>query len=69
MKRTLQINRMGDPKKKSVLAFQRSGSDLLTMEGTFEGRKVRARLRRMDEKSFELINRGFHWINEVPRNL
>lgn len=69
MKRTLEINRMGDPKKKSVLAFQRSGPDLLTMEGTFEGKKVRARLRRVDEKGFELVNRGFHWINEYPRNL
>ncbi|HEX6898712.1 MAG TPA: hypothetical protein VF789_03320 [Thermoanaerobaculia bacterium] len=69
MKRTLEINRMGDPKKKSVLAFQRSGADLLTMEGTFEGKKVRARLRRTDENSFELVNRGFHWINEYPRNL
>lgn len=69
MRRTLLINRMGNPNVKSVLAYQRPEPGVLTVEGTFEGKQVRARLRRMDEKSFELVNRGFHWINEYPRNL
>ena len=71
-KRTLGITRFGDPgapKTKSVLSYRKPEPGLLIVEGSFEGKKVRARLRRMDEQSFELVNRGFHWINEAPRNL
>lgn len=71
-KRTMRITRFGkpnEPKTKSFLSYRQPEPGLLIVEGTFEGKKVRARLRRMDEQSFELINRGFHWINEYPRNL
>jgi hypothetical protein len=71
VRRTLRMTRFGDPKApkpKSVLTYRQPEPGVLLLEGTFEGKKVRARLRRVDEKSFELINRGFNWINEYPRN-
>ena len=40
----------------------------MAMEGTFDGRKVRATLRRVDKSDFLLLSRGFHWINEYPLN-
>jgi hypothetical protein len=38
----------------------------LAIEGTFDGRIVRAKLHRRSEPRFYLLNRGFHWINESP---
>jgi hypothetical protein len=39
--------------------------EILTLEGTFNDHKLRARLRR-DDRPFLLTSRGFHWVNEVP---
>ena len=41
---------------------------LLVMQGTFDGHKVRARLRQGEIPEFLLTTRGFHWINERPFN-
>ncbi len=38
------------------------------MEGTLDGRKIKARMRRVETSDFLLISRGFHWINEYPFN-
>lgn len=53
---------------KSRLSYRQTGPGLLTLEGTFGGQKVRAVLRRVEESKFQLIDRGFHWINEYPYN-
>ncbi len=37
-----------------------------SLEGMFDGRKVRARLRLTEPPEFLLTTRGFHWINEYP---
>jgi hypothetical protein len=31
-----------------------------------EGKEISATLERATEKSYELMNRGFHWIQELP---
>jgi hypothetical protein len=67
-KKTLTITDLRDPKKETVLSYRRPEPKVLTLEGTFEGKKLRARLRRIDESEFLLISRGFHWINERPFN-
>jgi hypothetical protein len=33
-----------------------------------DGRHIHAKLRRQPDDKFLLINRGFHWVNEVPFN-
>jgi hypothetical protein len=35
---------------------------------TFDGRSISVRLRPLRREDFQLINRGFHWINEFPFN-
>ncbi|MDO3644691.1 hypothetical protein [Mucilaginibacter sp. L3T2-6] len=40
----------------------------LTLSGTHLKDSLSIKLRRMDEKKFRLISRGFHWINEYPYN-
>jgi hypothetical protein len=40
----------------------------VTFEGTPAFRRIRARLRRVDESALLLLNQGFHWVNEFPFN-
>ncbi|MBL8231326.1 MAG: hypothetical protein JNL98_22720 [Bryobacterales bacterium] len=40
----------------------------LEVSGDLEGEHFSARLRRMNDREFPLINRGFHWISEFPFN-
>ena len=67
-KRTLQLTGFRDKKPISSLAYQQPAPGLLTLEGTYEGHKVKAKLHRADDSRFLLKNRGFHWINETPFN-
>jgi hypothetical protein len=58
-----------DPKSpKAILTFSESATDLLVLQGTYDGHSVRAKLKRSDDKAFPLTSRGFHWINEYPFN-
>jgi hypothetical protein len=56
-----------DPKS-FVMTYSRSSPDRLRMEGQIDGHALIVDLRRIDEHQFLLVNRGFHWINEVPFN-
>ena len=38
------------------------------LEGTMDGKQIRAKLRLGEKANFRLLNRGFHWINEYPFN-
>ncbi|HQZ71948.1 MAG: hypothetical protein ACH37Z_06225 [Anaerolineae bacterium] len=40
----------------------------LAFEGEFRHTKLQVKLKRLDESSFLINSRGFHWINEVPFN-
>ncbi|MFL6236940.1 MAG: hypothetical protein ACJ76N_27670, partial [Thermoanaerobaculia bacterium] len=67
-KKTLAITKRDDPAWKSSLSYQEPAPGRLTLEGTFDGRKVRASLHRIEEPKFTLKTRGFHWISEYPFN-
>jgi hypothetical protein len=62
----LLLEKAGDPRWSSQLSYRRLAPDLLAVEGTFDGHAIQARLRRTEVPRFRLLNRGFHWINEVP---
>ncbi len=55
-------------RRKYSLQYGRPDAGHLTIEGTLAGDRVSMRLRKIDTSSFLLVNRGFHWINEVPLN-
>jgi hypothetical protein len=65
---TLALSRRDDPAWKTDLSYEEPQPGLLTLEGTLDGRTIRAHLRRSDETEFLLVSRGFHWINEYPFN-
>jgi hypothetical protein len=67
-RKTLALTRRDDPAWKSALSYQRPAADQLRIEGTFDGRKIRASLHRIETPKFLLVTRGFHWVNEVPFN-
>jgi hypothetical protein len=56
-----------DKNWKGELAFTRAG-DAMTMNGTLGGHAYRFELRRVDHTKFQLLSRGFHWIQERPFN-
>ncbi len=48
-------------------SFRYSKRDsMLLLEGVYNGDSLRVRSYRKDLNDFTLINRGFHWINEMP---
>jgi hypothetical protein len=67
-KRTLALSKRGHPNWKATLVYRQPRPDVLFVEGPFDGRQVRARLRLTEPPEFLLVTRGFHWINERPFN-
>jgi uncharacterized membrane protein YphA (DoxX/SURF4 family) len=61
---TIAFDAKGDAADKSLLAVTQPSADSMTIEGTFAGAPVSARLHRVDRSSFTLVNRGFHWVSE-----
>ncbi len=53
---------------KSVLTYVQPDEGHLVLEGTVLQDSVKVRLRKIERSNFLLVNRGFHWINEVPYN-
>jgi hypothetical protein len=66
--KTLALTGLDDPSWESTWTYQETGPGLLQLEGEYEGKKIRARLRRAEQPTFRLLSRGFHWINEYPFN-
>jgi hypothetical protein len=67
-KKTLALSKRTDPAWKSSLTYEQPEPGLVALDGTLDGKKIRAKLRRTEPGDFLLINRGFHWINEFPFN-
>jgi hypothetical protein len=64
--RTLTLMKYKDPAWKADFTYERPESDVLTLEGTLDGKSIRVKCRRAEESQFPLISRGFHWISERP---
>lgn len=67
-KKTLAMTERFNPDRKTTVAWHQPAPDRLTLEGTFDGRKIRALMHRTEPPEFLLLTRGFHWINEYPFN-
>jgi hypothetical protein len=62
------LTKRDDPQWKSALSYRQTAPGVLSLEGTMDGQKIRARIRRIGNPKFLLVDRGFHWINEYPFN-
>ena len=68
VKHELTLTGRFDPKLGHVLTYTRPDSDHLELSGKLGSDSLVMRLRRLDENRFLLMNRGFHWIQELPYN-
>lgn len=60
------LTKSDDITRKADFAIQRPAFDHLILDGYMEGHKVHVEMKRLDERSLPLVNRGFHWTQESP---
>ena len=66
--KTLELTRDDDKNWKAKFRFQRVAENQLTLDGDMDSHKVHMQLQLVDRKTFLLVNRGFHWVQEYPFN-
>jgi hypothetical protein len=57
-----------DTSRKYVFNYSVSKPNVLTIKGALFRDSINMTMQKYDEKSFLLMNRGFHWISESPYN-
>jgi hypothetical protein len=62
------LTRYIPPRPPAVFDFELKAPDKLVLQGMLEGKAIAVRLKPAEEKQYELMNRGFHWIQELPYN-
>ena len=70
VKHTLLLSTRKDSTTKFPFTYERGGAhnDQLQLEGMLGRDSLHLHLHRVDETKFLLLNRGYHWINELPFN-
>ena len=63
---TIALTKPADKNWKATLTYTRPVPDQLVLAGPMDGHQVEMKLKLMDRDKFNLVNRGFHWINEYP---
>ncbi len=63
---TVALKQFKDKDWTSHLKFQRTPGNQLTLDGEMEHHKIHMQLKLVDRDSFTLVNRGFHWVQELP---
>ncbi|QSQ22635.1 hypothetical protein JY651_47310 [Pyxidicoccus parkwayensis] len=58
----------GEAKKETVLTYSQPDAEHLVLQGTFKDAPIEVRLKKVDESTYLLVNRGFNWIQEAPFN-
>lgn len=62
----IQLYSKSDSLHKMFFSYFTSDSAHLSLGGKWRGDSVIILLQKKEGKQFELLNRGFHWINELP---
>jgi hypothetical protein len=65
---TLTLTRNDDKNWKAHFTYNRGPDEHLEVDGSMDGHPIHMALHRKDRNQFLLVNRGFHWISEVPFN-
>jgi hypothetical protein len=66
--KTLVLSRRADKAWKANLTLQRPVQNQLMLDGAMAGHQVHIELKLVDRDKFLLVNRGFHWIQDLPNN-
>ena len=65
---SLSLTKRDDKNWKANLTYKRGPNDRLEMDGSVDGHPTHMVLHLKDRSQYLLVNRGFHWISEVPFN-
>lgn len=65
---TLTLSKANDKAWSATFTFARPAPDRLTLAGTMDGRAIEMELSLVDHTKFQLLNRGFNWVQEYPFN-
>ncbi len=64
----LTLTKVRTPTWSATFRYAVPEPDKLELEGSMDGKAISATLKRAAEKRYELMNRGFNWIQELPYN-
>jgi hypothetical protein len=64
----LTLAKVRTPEWSATFRYNLSDSGKLELEGSMDGKAITASLERAPDKQYELMGRGFHWIQELPYN-
>jgi len=64
----LTLAKVSTPTWSATFRYDLPEPDKLELQGSMDGKAVSATLKHAPEKRYELMNRGFHWIQELPYN-
>ena len=67
-KQAITVSLRTDPTKSSSMAYAMPEPGVLTLDGSFQGETIKARLRKRENPEFFLTTRGFNWVQEFPLN-
>ena len=67
-KNTVALSEGADKSHTNLLTYARPDAEHVVLQGDLGTNTLSIRLRRIDTSKFLLVNRGFHWINELPLN-
>ncbi len=66
--KTFTLTKFGEPSWSATFAYDMPQPDRLELHGLMDGKDIIATLKPSPEQRYELMNRGFHWIQERPYN-
>jgi hypothetical protein len=64
----LTLTQFRKPTWSATFSYDAPELDRLDLKGSMDGKAISARLKRAPEKRYELMTRGFNWIQELPYN-
>ena len=62
------LSKFSKPEWSAAFTYELQEPDKLELKGQMDDKAIIASLKRAPEKTYELMNRGFHWIQELPFN-
>ena len=65
---SISIGSFGNPEAMSTWTLEQVEDDVIVLNGDLSGKSYSMRLKRKDINEYNLVNRGYHWINEFPNN-
>ena len=64
----LTLAKIRTPDRSATFSYDLPEPDKLELQGSMDGKAISASLKHATEKRYELMDRGFHWIQELPYN-